>query len=437
MKARLLTLSLSLLTLGSFAQTVWEDFDNPSNAVYNFVNGISFDEMYANPDNTGINTSALCGSYERNGAVQFDVIVMDPAGANAVGDVGDYLTGAKELSIKLYSPAPGITVQITLEDPNSAGPTNYPTGRHSEYLATTTTTNQWETLTFALDAQPDMSVSNTSVNRLVLLFDPGNFSNTTFIWDDLMGPEFNNPCNGVTPDPSILEDFECQQNINYTFTNGNYTTVANPVTGGINTSAMCGKFMKFPPPTNDGAFGGPLVYPFNTGTYNTATFQLYSPAAPQDFLFIVQDGSPATLVEETVTTSNASEWESFTVDLSSIPSSTTVENIVLLLDPSTDTEDTIFIDNFVLSLEAVGIAANEAANNVAVYPVPFDDQLQVNSEMPIEAVQLTNVNGQIVWEQAGSNTNAMSIDAAALPSGVYFVSVWDNQGNVTQRKIVK
>ena len=115
----------------AFAQEIWEDFDNPANVSYFFHDGTSFNESFANPNTSGVNSSALCGEYARNGGVLFDVIVMDPAGALLVDDVADYVSGSKTMSIKLYSPAAGIPVQITLEDRHVALPGNYPTGRHS------------------------------------------------------------------------------------------------------------------------------------------------------------------------------------------------------------------------------------------------------------------------------------------------------------------
>ena len=53
----------------------------------------------------------------------------------------------KTMSVDVFSPMPGLPVQITLEDSSLAGPTNYPTGRHSVYLGSQQQqTNEWETI---------------------------------------------------------------------------------------------------------------------------------------------------------------------------------------------------------------------------------------------------------------------------------------------------
>jgi hypothetical protein len=433
----LLAIGLFMAHLGN-SQTVWEDFDNPANADYFFINGTAFDEMYANPDMAGENTSALCGSYTRNGAVQYDVIVFDPNNTNIVDDVTDYVSGDKTMSIKLYSPAAGIPIQITLENSNSAGPTNYPTGRHSEYLVTTTASDAWETFTFSFFQQPDPTVANTEVNRLVLLFDPGSFSSATFVWDDLMGPEFIDPCEGVVPEPSTLDDFECQRHINYTFSNGNLSTQMNPNSSGINTSSDVGFFQKWPPPTNDGAFGGSLNTSFTTAEYNVMQFQLYSPDAPQEFLVIFQDGSLNELFNVSITTSNSTDWENFELDLSAIPSDVIIENIVMLLDPSTDTEDSIYLDNLSLSFfTSVANSQDPPSTQFVVYPMPFSNELKVASEIRIEEMIIIDLLGNEIFRQSDVKTMSVIIDTSDFEHGAYVVMIADTEGHTYSKKVIK
>jgi hypothetical protein len=418
------------------AQIVWDDFDNPEGILYDYYDGTDFQQSFANPDVSGVNTSALCAKYDRNAGVQFDVIVTDPLGGVNVDDVSDYVSGAKTMSVNVYSPSAGTTIQITLEDKNVAGPTNYPAGRHSEYLVTTTVAGQWETLTFSLSAQPDLAVSNATVNRLVLLFDPGSFSADTYYWDDLMGPEFSNPCVGVTPDPTILDDFECQRNISYAFSNGTLQSAPNPLVSGINTSVGCAKFTKYVPPTNDGAFGGPLSSPFTTAMYSTAHIQLYDPSAPKEFLIIFQDGGNSDVIQQTFTTTSTSTWEEFTIDLSSVSSATSIENVVLLFNPTSATEDTIFLDNFKLS-NASSVESREFETTTTVYPVPFNNNIYVSSESEIAEVQVTDIAGKLVSTITEINNKNLTIDAADFAVGVYIITIQNIDGNLFSRKLMK
>ena len=49
------------------------------------------------------------------------------------------------------------------------GPTNYPTGRHSIYLGTTTVANEWETIELTFDSKPDPSMSDGLTSLILLI----------------------------------------------------------------------------------------------------------------------------------------------------------------------------------------------------------------------------------------------------------------------------
>jgi len=439
LKSTLLACAFLVSGLASNAQDVWDDFDNPENVSYFFFNGTDFQQAFTNPNTGGVNSSALCAKYDRDGGSTFDVIVMDPAGTLMVDDVSDYVSGTKTMSLMVFSPAPGKTIQITLEDANVAGPANYPAGRHSEYLGTTATSNAWEVVTFSLSNQPDLAVANTSINRLVLLFDPNSNNSDTYLWDDLMGPEFINPCAGVTPDVSIGDDFECQRHVTYDFANGTLnSSIANPMNTGNNTSSTCGKFTKWVPPTNDGAFGGTILNPFTTATYNEAHIDLFSPAAPQEFLVIFQDASNADVLSTTFNTSSSTDWETFTIDLSTVSTSTSIEKIVFLLDPTTATEDTIYFDNFVYSFNPnIGIETNAIANEISVYPLPFDQQFNIQTTTAMQTIQVADLTGKTIARIEGLNQLTYTVDAATYASGAYILTITDVDGNVFTRKLLK
>jgi len=170
------TLLLITITLScnSLSQSNWDDFDNAGKVGYPFFNGTVFNQSFSNSSTTGVNTSAICAQYARHSGSQYDVILIEPIGLTKVGSVSNYVSGTTKMTLKVYSPVVGKTLQITLEDNTTATPTNYPIGRHSEYTAVTTVANSWETLTFNLINRPDTTLTDTSVNRIVLLFDPNS-----------------------------------------------------------------------------------------------------------------------------------------------------------------------------------------------------------------------------------------------------------------------
>ncbi|GEM_PF-1148380 len=366
MKLIFTSLLLCLIAFTSFGQATWENFDDPAQVSYFFVNG-GLNQGFENPTTDGINSSALCGEYVRSNQ-QFDVIVIEPNGIEAVEDVNPYVEGTKTLSMKVLSPAPGITVQITLENSILAA-APYPAGRHSEYFATTTTSGEWEELTFEFANLPDVSMTGTEIDRLVILFAPGTLVPQTFLWDDLMGPDFSDPCAGVEQDLSILEDFECQRNVTYEFANGDLLTgFENPDMTGVNTSATCAQFTKFPPPTDDGAFGGDFEGTFTSLDYSTVSIDLYSTEV-LNFLVIFQNSSEANLIEQTFTTSGAGVWETFSADLSAISPSEEFDRVVLLLNPGSPNADVILLDNLKLSNDDIEDPCEGVVENLAI----FDD----------------------------------------------------------------
>ncbi|MFP5470581.1 MAG: T9SS type A sorting domain-containing protein [Bacteroidia bacterium] len=433
-KKLLFASAFSLLSYVGFTQVTWDDFDNPGSIDYTFVNG-ALNQEFANPETAGINSSALCARYGRS-TQTYDVIVIDPSGTLVIDDVSDYLSGTKKMSMKIFSPGVGITVQITLENKTAAQPTNYPTGRHSEYTVLTTTSNAWETIEFTFSNQPDNTVANTDVDRMVILFDPGSNNDQIFIFDDLMGPEFTDPCGSVTPDQTIGDDFECQRNVSYDFINGNLANETNPNSSGINTSTNVGKFTKWTTGVTDGAFGGSLDFPFENTTYKTANIMLYDPNAPQNFLVIFQDAANTNLIEVTFTTSSTADWQEFKMDLSSISPSTSIAKYVLLLNPATTTEDVIYYDNFKFTNDAVASITENNKFSLEFYPNPVKDNLTITSENRISSIKLYDLTGKLLIENYETKLSNV-VDVSTLEKGVYLVSVSLENGNILTQKIVK
>jgi hypothetical protein len=412
MKKSLLAIGLSLASFISLnAQEIWDDFDNPSKVNYIYWTG-ELTRGYDNPNTTGINPSAKIAHYWRNDQQLYDIIVIDPAGTTVVADVSGFLNGSKKMSMKLYTNAPvGTPVQIILENKAKAAG-EYPAGRHSVYTAITKVQDNWEEIEFIFNSQegqPDASVLNTEIDRMVILFNPGVAAEHLYQFDDLKGPDFFDPCGNITKDFSIIDNFECQRNLNYLFFNGTFYPEDNPLTNGINTSEKCGYFKKYGPPANDGAFGGDLMEPFTTDQYNTAKIQLYSTAPSQNFYVILQDAGNTTLLERILVTESTTAWQEYTVDLKAIPVSASIAKVVLLLNPGTPTEDFIYLDNFTLG------------NSSCTTPAPTGNSVQnfCNSATINDII----ANGSIIkWYDASTDGNLLSIETPLVNGQTYYAS---------------
>jgi hypothetical protein len=419
------------------AQQVWDNFEDVRKGTYGFING-AFIPYNENPDQSGANTSQVAAEYTRNAAEQFDVKILD----GQMADLSDYLSGAKQISIDVWSPAPDVTVQITLENSVLAEPANFPTGRHSVYLGATSTSQAWETITLTFDNQPDPSVANDNVDRIVLLFAPNTNTSDTYYWDNLNAPELvEDPCDGVTPDADIFNDFECNQNVNYVFSHAgvNFRRVVNPDQTG-NTSDYVASYTRNSGEENDVIIG---FFEDNLALEATDRIQLdvWDPNAPTEVIVSLQNENNDVILEMTATTSTSSAWQTLTYDPSSVIAAPDIAKFVVLFDPGEFSSDTYYFDNF-----EIGIASSvndlKEVNSFSVFPNPTQGETTFQYELQTAAnvnLSIYDVTGkritQILNENQLSGQHQVIWNAAGFSNGIYFYTLSVN-GNTASDKIV-
>ncbi len=330
-----------LLSGGLQAQQLYDDFEDTRSVDYGFSTGFRF-EYIPNVSSVG-NPSLTTGQYIRNAGVQFDVMVVE---TGQLADVGDYLTGAKTITMDVYSPAAGIPIEITLEDTNTADCCNFPVGRHSNYIAFTTVANAWETLTFNLVFQPDPSVPNTAVERVVVLFNPNSFTGDNYFFDNFFGPELAaDPCGSVVEDLSVHGDFECQHNFGILFKHGDLKREPNPSSTG-NPSANALRYIR-----NAGVDFDVIYGLFEGGALDLSArglmkMKVYDTNAPSDIIMSIQDAAGNIIVEVTSSTSVSNTWEELTFDLSAAAGSSSAEAFVILYKPGIFSGDVVYFDDW-------------------------------------------------------------------------------------------
>jgi hypothetical protein len=357
---------LFILLTGSnfiYSQILWDDFEQNRIGYYDFVHG-GMTERYENPDiNSSVNSSPLCAQYVRNPGEMWDVLVIVANGA--IDDVGDYVSGDKIMSVDVFSPMPGLPVQITLEDSSLAGPTNYPTGRHSVYLGQTTKTNEWETINFIFDNQPDPAMSSSNLTSVILLFNGGSFTNDTYYFDNLYGPEFNNQCDGLTNDPlHDFADWDCNWNLSmcpsqtqcndFDYMSGWLNQSYNPENSGINTSKYSGDYTRNPDPNGEDVL---IAYfqeqDLDVGLYPFFNMKVYGPPTPL-YISFQNNGTEIIGFEKNIWQNNT--WQQLNLDLSSISaSSMSINRVVLFFDQGMVNWNTYFLDDIGLSSAPVSI----------------------------------------------------------------------------------
>lgn len=160
---------------------VLDDFEGTRNQSYTTVTG-SFNQSVPNPAPNTVNSSATVGKYVRSSAQQYDLIT---ATTTAVPDASPFVRGEKAFYLDVYTAAPvGTPILIQLENNRVATAANYPSGRHSKYLATTTVQNGWQRLKFLLNDRIDGETADNVVNQIVLMLNPNSATGDTYYLDN-------------------------------------------------------------------------------------------------------------------------------------------------------------------------------------------------------------------------------------------------------------
>jgi hypothetical protein len=173
-------------------------------------------ELTANPSKSDFNNSKFVGKYVDE-VGPWEAVIID------YGEAID-LSTHNVFKIKVLAPVEGI-LKAKLEGGTSAG---------IEIDATVTKTGEWVEYSYDFSEQ---AIENH--NKIVLFFNAGVETDGTQVYyiDDLKFAELSDTCNGVTPDLSVINDFNCQQNTSIPgfITN---SIVENPMEGDANPSDM-------------------------------------------------------------------------------------------------------------------------------------------------------------------------------------------------------
>ncbi len=336
----------------------FENFDEVGTITKNALTTGTLTEV-ANPlPADPINNSAIVGKYDRNGGEQYDVLFYD---VTTITNANDYKDGTKKFYMDVYTSATiGTEIYLQLETSASA-PNNYPTGRHSRYIATVQENGKWQRLIFSLLDTPDAGASPSAITKMVILFKPNSNTADTYYFDNL-----DSYCSGITPPVlakcSSFENFDEAATIAFNpLTSGILTEVANPLPADpINNSALVGKYDR-----NGGSQYDVLFYDVTTiadaTDYKDGVRKFYmdvkTTATVGTEIILQLETSASTPINypagrhsrySAVTTSN-SIWQrlEFTFvdqpDAGSVP--TDIKTMVLLFKPNSNTADTYYFDN--------------------------------------------------------------------------------------------
>ncbi len=311
MKNLFLTALLSMCCIfGAYAQTL-EDFEGGADLPWSGLNG-TFDGVIANPDPSGINTSANVGKYTNNPAFDFNFAVADLAGPIDISE-------NNQVSMKVWSPTAPAKMLFKFQGG----------GVNAEKFVDITVASQWVEYKFDLSAY----AGAIALNQLLISFNSFVLNDSASYYFDDIRLEKAQVCFADFEGPGLTF-----QGLDGTFT----APVANPGANSINSSANAGQYVK------SGAHAYSLLLadngaPFDLSVYNQIKIHIYATAATQVLLKLEGVG-PAVEVTKNIAVTNA--WQEYTFDFSAAAANNGLSKMILFFDPGVETSaDTYYIDN--------------------------------------------------------------------------------------------
>lgn len=274
------------------AEVCYETFEPTAAASWSGING-TFDGAIANPGPNAVNNSATVGSFTNNPGFDYNFAFGTFA---APFDLSVY----NQFKINVWSPTP-TKVLLKLEGG----------GQQLEKTKYVAVGGAWQELSF------DMSGASgfTAIDKVLIVFNPGVAGdNTTYYFDNICAVP--NACSGVTPDPDIIDDFECNRNAAYTGDWSAFSVVSNPAPTGDNNSPKVGRFDD---PSGAGTEYSNLTIayadPIDLSVRHNFSCQVWAPKAGN--LLIKLEGGPNPPMEVGTQVTELNKWVTYTVDFSS------------------------------------------------------------------------------------------------------------------------
>ena len=411
-----------LIPLLSFSQiNLPIDFENNQiiNQDFIFFNGGSGYVVF-NPQVDDNNPSEKVGVIIRDGG---DIW------AGSYLELDDYLDFSENttLNMQILSPYPGLLVKFKIEGDQG----DFPSEPATERDAYTTSSNQWETLSWDFSGE----ASNT-YRKLVLMFDFGNIGDgsldSTFYFDNIFQSD---PSGGLVQmdlpvtfdDPSVyyvLTDFGGNGPSTILETvDGNYARVEkNPGAeswAGLTIGSGAGFLNQIPVSNTD-----TKIY---ADIYVSGTDQIGIPIR----LKIENSNDPTQSVETDSFTTLSGEWETMEFDFSNHVDGTQELNTNFFFNKASiffnfgnpGNQNTIFYFDNVYFGSALSIEENVPLSNL-VYPIPSSGNIFLNSDIEFDAIIFNSIGEQVFKKKVKKD-----MDISKLEKGIYFLHLFDGANN--------
>jgi len=299
-----------------------QDFEGEAPTFTDFGNAAT--EVVANPDASGINTTAnVAQQTKANGAETWagSFFGVEPLDLDAYSNI----------KVKVWSPKVGAVVKLKLE--NADASVTY------EVDMNTTVANTWEELTYDFSAAPVADYV-----KIVMFFDFGNSGDgSVYYYDEIV---LANEGGGIAP--FVFQDFEGEAPTFTEFGNAFVEVVANPDVSGVNTTANVAQFTK-----QNGAetWAGIFfdVATLDLDTYSKISVKTWSPKNGAMVKLKLENADASVTHEVDLNTSTVNAWEELIYDFGDAPAGDFVK-VVIFFDFGSSGDDSVYyFDEFKLT----------------------------------------------------------------------------------------
>lgn len=391
---------IELTTTAAMGVGVPIDFESTSlTYTFNdFAGGVG--SVIANPASGGINTSANVAQVIKFAGEVFGGTTIP------LGQPIDFGSN-NGIKMKVFANRVDAPVLFKLEGPTPA-----------EVSMNTTVANAWEELEFNFSG-----LTGGVYTGITIIYDLGTVgdgsADFTLLFDDIDYTTVSGPV------VALPVDFESTE-LTYSFADfggGVASVIDNPNPTGVNTSNKVGSMVK-----NAGeVFGGstlPLGEAVDFGTATAITMKTHANRVGAPVLLKLEGPAP---VEVSMNTTVANEWEELTFDFAGLTGGT-YTGVTIIYDLGVVGDGT---DNFTMffdDIQVVGSVNTQDLNDLGVtfFPNPVTTDLTVQSSTEVRAVEVFNMNGQRVLDNAVMSTN--NISTANLAAGTYILRVVTAEG---------
>ncbi|GAA4280712.1 hypothetical protein [Gaetbulibacter aestuarii] len=300
-----------------------QDFEGPAPTFIDF--GGAGTQVIANPDASGINTSANVAALTKgNGAEVW-------AGSFFETGTPIDLSTFSSINVKTWSPKVGITVKLKLENVDAS--VTY------EVDQTTTVANAWENLLFDFSSAPAADYV-----RVVMFFDFGTGGDgTTYYYDDV-------ELKGTGQlQPLGFQDFEGAAPAFTGFGGASSQVISNPDMSGVNTSANVAELVKG---NGSEVWAGTFFEvgtPLDLTSYTSISLKTWSPKSGITVKLKLENIDASVTHEVDMTTTVANSWETLTYDFSAAPAADYVRVVIFFDFGTAGDGSSYYYDDFTLT----------------------------------------------------------------------------------------